>query len=138
MDRRPVVLAAGACSITGAVLLLVAPGTTAWLATVILGLGLGGGFTLGLVLIADLAGSPAAASGIAAMTFLVCYLTASTAPIAVGALHDLSGGFTAPVRRPRSCRGHAMPDCGPASASPSRISVVNWPLPARHIIEIRS
>jgi len=96
MDRRPVVLAAGACSITGAVLLLVAPGTTAWLATVILGLGLGGGFTLGLVLIADLAGSPAAATGIAAMTFLVCYLTASTAPIAVGALHDLSGGFTAP------------------------------------------
>jgi CP family cyanate transporter-like MFS transporter len=96
MDRRQVVLAAGACSITGAVLLLVAPGTTAWLATVILGLGLGGGFTLGLVLIADLAGSPAAATGIAAMTFLVCYLTASTAPIAVGALHDLSGGFTAP------------------------------------------
>ena len=45
---------------------------------------------------ADLAGSPAAAGRLAAMTFLVCYLTASTAAIAVGALHDVTGGFAVP------------------------------------------
>lgn len=84
------------CTVIGAALLFAAPGATAWIATVVLGLGLGGGFTLGLVLMADLAGSPVAASRIAAMTFLVCYLTASTAPIVVGALHDLSGGYALP------------------------------------------
>lgn len=45
---------------------------------------------------ADLAGSPDAASRLAAMTFPVCYLVASTAPIAVGALHDASGTFVYP------------------------------------------
>jgi CP family cyanate transporter-like MFS transporter len=94
-DRRPAMLAAVICTVCGAVLLFAAP-QLAWPATVILGLGLGGGFTLGLVLMADLAGSPAGASRIAAMTFLIRYLTASTAPIVVGALHDLCGTFTVP------------------------------------------
>jgi cyanate permease len=37
-----------------------------------------------------------AANRIAAMTVLVCDLTASTAPVVVGALHDLSGGYALP------------------------------------------
>jgi CP family cyanate transporter-like MFS transporter len=94
-DRRPAMLAAGVCTLTGASLLVAAP-HLAWPATVILGLGLGGGFTLGLVVMTDLAASPAAASQLAAMTFLVCYLVASVAPVAVGALHDLSGTFAVP------------------------------------------
>jgi hypothetical protein len=57
-DRRPTVLASVSCTVIGAALLFVAPGATAWIATVGLGLGLGGGFTLGLLLMADLAGSP--------------------------------------------------------------------------------
>ncbi|WP_157592317.1 MFS transporter [Solirubrobacter soli] len=63
-------LAAGLCTVTGALLLVATP-QLAWPATVILGLGLGGGFTLGLVVMTDLAASPAAASRLAAMTFLV-------------------------------------------------------------------
>ena len=61
-----------------------------------LGLGLGGGFSLALVVMADLASTPAAAAGLAAMTFLVCYSTASLAPILVGAAHDATGGFALP------------------------------------------
>jgi MFS transporter, CP family, cyanate transporter len=91
-DRRPAVLAAVACSLCGALLLVITP-QLAWLAVAILGLGLGGGFTLGLVLMTDFAASPLAAGRLAAMTFLVCYLAAATAPIAIGAVHDLTGTF---------------------------------------------
>jgi CP family cyanate transporter-like MFS transporter len=76
--------------------LFAAPDAAPWAATAVLGFGLGGGFSLALVLLADLAASPAAASRLAAMTFLVCYSAASLAPVLIGALHDLTGGFAAP------------------------------------------
>jgi CP family cyanate transporter-like MFS transporter len=60
----------------------------------VVGLGLGGGFSLGLVLVVDYAASPAASSRLAAMTFPVCYTTAAAAPVVVGALHDATGSFT--------------------------------------------
>jgi CP family cyanate transporter-like MFS transporter len=95
-DRRPVLAVAVACSVLGAAVLFAAPDAAPWAATTVLGLGLGGGFTLALVLLADLAASPAAASHLAAMTFLVCYSAAALAPVLIGALHDATGGFTTP------------------------------------------
>jgi CP family cyanate transporter-like MFS transporter len=94
-DRRPTLVAAVICTLCGAAMLALAP-QLAWPGTIVLGFGLGGGFTLGLVLMADVAGSPEAASRLAAMTFLVCYLVAATAPIAVGVLHDVSEEFVVP------------------------------------------
>jgi MFS transporter, CP family, cyanate transporter len=95
-DRRPVLAGAVACSALGASVLFAAPDAAPWAATTVLGLGLGGGFSLALVLLADLAASPAAASHLAAMTFLVCYSAASLAPVLIGALHDMTGGFATP------------------------------------------
>ncbi len=95
-DRRPVLIGAVACSVLGAAVLFAAPDAAPWAATTVLGLGLGGGFALALVLLSDLAASPAAASHLAAMTFLVCYSAAAVAPVLVGALHDVTGGFAAP------------------------------------------
>lgn len=93
-DRRPALVAAIACTVLGAVSLFALPGAFPWVSCVVIGLGLGGGFSLGLVLVVDYAASPAASSRLAAMTFLVCYTSAAVAPVLVGALHDASGSFT--------------------------------------------
>ena len=90
---RPVAATGRPAVLLGAVFLVAFNLRTTPASLIVLGLGLGGGFTLGLVPMADIAGSPAATSRLAAMTCLVCYLVASTAPIAVGALHDVSGAF---------------------------------------------
>ena len=95
-DRRPILVGAVGCTVTGAAMLFAAPELAPWVATTILGLGLGGGFSLALVLLADLSATPAAAGSLAAMSFLVCYSAASLAPVAVGALHDITGGFAIP------------------------------------------
>lgn len=95
-DRRPALAASVACTLVGAALLAAAPGATAWVATVVLGLGLGGGFSLALLVLADLAATPAAAARLAAMTFLVYYSAASLAPVVVGAAHDATGSFAVP------------------------------------------
>jgi CP family cyanate transporter-like MFS transporter len=95
-DRRPVLVSSVACTALGAIVLFAAPGAIPWVATTILGLGLGGGFSLALVLLADLSASPDAARRLAAMTFLVCYSSASVAPALAGALHDATGGYGSP------------------------------------------
>ncbi|HEX7291254.1 MAG TPA: MFS transporter [Conexibacter sp.] len=95
-DRRPGLLVAVALTVTGAVWLFALPGAAPWLATVVLGLGLGGGFSLTLALIVDVAADPAASTGLAAMVFLVGYLVGALAPLMVGALHDRFGGFGVP------------------------------------------
>jgi MFS transporter, CP family, cyanate transporter len=95
-DRRPALVAAVTCTALGAGVLFAAPDAAPWAATIVLGLGLGGGFSLALVLLADFAASPAAAGRLAAMTFLVCYSTAAVAPVLVGALRDATGAYAAP------------------------------------------
>src|SRR4051812_6697685 len=95
-DRRPALLGAVACTVVGAGVLFAAPGAAPWAATVVLGLGLGGGFSLALVVMTDLAASPPAAARLAAMTFLLCYSAASLAPVAVGVIHDATGGYALP------------------------------------------
>lgn len=95
-DRRPVVVGAVAMTVAGTVWLFAAPEAGPWVATTVLGLGLGGGFSLGLVVLADYAADAGAATRLAAMVFLVCYSVAALAPVVVGALHDATGGFTTP------------------------------------------
>ena len=95
-DRRPVLAGAVGCTVVGALALVTAPDVAPWAATAVLGLGLGGGFSLALLLLADLSATPAAAGRLAAMTFLVCYSAAAVAPVLAGALHDASGGYTVP------------------------------------------
>lgn len=93
VDRRPMIAMAVAASLTGLVLMTVAPEAAPWLAAVLLGLGLGAGFPLGLVLIVDYGGDAAAASRLTGMVFLISYGVASLGPTWVGALRDASGGL---------------------------------------------
>lgn len=95
-DVRRVLAAAGAATVTGVLWLVVAPDTLPWVVSVVLGLGLGGGFSLGLVLLVRRAPDAGASSRLTAMVFLVSYTVAAAAPVGVGALRDLSGGFTVP------------------------------------------
>jgi CP family cyanate transporter-like MFS transporter len=93
-NRRPALVGAVSCTVVGASVLCAAPDAAPWVATVVLGLGLGGGFSLALVVLADFAASGAAASRLAAMTFSVCYLVAAVAPVALGALREATGTYT--------------------------------------------
>jgi CP family cyanate transporter-like MFS transporter len=96
VDRRPPLLGAVGCTVAGAVWLFAVPDTWPWVAACVLGLGLGGGFSLAMVLLVDYAADPAASSRLTAMAFLVSYTAAAAAPVLVGALRDATGGFAAP------------------------------------------
>jgi CP family cyanate transporter-like MFS transporter len=95
-DRRPVLVAAAAATGVGCAWVLVVPDTLPWLAATVAGLGLGGGFSLALVLVVDYSANPGASSRVVAMVFLVGYTVAAVAPVAVGALRDATGGFSVP------------------------------------------
>ncbi|HLZ38724.1 MAG TPA: MFS transporter [Mycobacteriales bacterium] len=96
VDRRPFLLGALVCTVLGAGWLVAIPLTWPWAAATVLGLGLGGGFSLAMVLLVDYAADPAASSRLTAMVFLVSYTAAAAAPVLVGALRDATGGFTVP------------------------------------------
>ncbi len=94
-DRRWALLPAGTASLTGCIWLLAWPDTLPWLASIVLGVGVGAGFSLALVLIVDYAADTTASTRLAAMVFLVGYGAAAVAPVLVGALRDWTGGFGA-------------------------------------------
>jgi MFS transporter, CP family, cyanate transporter len=73
--------------------LALAPGTTAVFDALSIGVGLGGGFAMGFILISDSTRSRSDAARLGAMVFLFGYGIASVGPLAVGWLHDVTGGF---------------------------------------------
>jgi MFS transporter, CP family, cyanate transporter len=95
--RRQHVLVALGVLFTGAGLLaiLVAPTAAAPLWVVILGLGQGATFALGLTLLVLRSRSHAATAALSAMAQSVGYLIAGLGPLVVGALHAATGGWTA-------------------------------------------
>ena len=58
-----------------------------------LGIGVGGVFALGLMLIVDYSKDRDQASRLAAMAFTLGYTLAAFGPITIGLLHDLTGGY---------------------------------------------
>lgn len=95
-DRRPLVGAALAFNAVGLVGLVTAPTAAPVLWILLLALGQGGGFALGLVTLVDYAPSPAASARLSALVFLVSYSTASLGPLLFGVVHDATDGFTTP------------------------------------------
>ena len=95
-DRRPLIAAAVICTIAGLAGIALAPeaAPVGWI--LLLALGQGGGFALGLVKLVDYAPTPAASARLSALVFLVSYSTASLGPFLFGAVHDATGGFTVP------------------------------------------
>lgn len=94
-DRRPMFAVAVGCNVVALPGLALAAVHLPWLWVTLAGIGQGGAFALGLLLLVDHAHDPAASARLSAMAFLVCYCLAAVGPVLVGGLRDLTGGYTA-------------------------------------------
>jgi CP family cyanate transporter-like MFS transporter len=92
-DHRLLLLAAAGLGLAGQLGLWLAPGAAPWLWAVVVGLGQGGAFAMGLVLLVDVAASPAGSGRLAGMAFLISYTVASLGPATMGLVRDATGGF---------------------------------------------
>jgi MFS transporter, CP family, cyanate transporter len=92
-DRRGWLALCGALSVAGLVVVAVAPTLAPFLFIPLSAFGLGGGFTLGMTLPLDNTRSVEEANVWNAFVLTVGYLIASTGPLLVGRLRDLSGDF---------------------------------------------
>lgn len=80
---------------TGLLLLVLDPVALAVPASLLAGFGIGGGSSLALVLIQYAATTREEANRISAVSMLTAYTIAAAGPLALGALRDTTGGFTA-------------------------------------------
>lgn len=93
-DTRHLVIPAGLVATIGCVGVYAWPELAPWVWAVVLGLGQGASFALGLVLLVRYAASPAASSRLTGMAFLVSYGIASLGPVTMGLVRDVSGSLT--------------------------------------------
>ncbi|MGY1811627.1 MFS transporter [Blastococcus sp. SYSU D00820] len=95
--QRPLIAAVVAAYLVGLAGLLVAPahGTLVWVCA--FGVAQGAGFALALTLIVLRSPSPLVAARLGGVAQCVGYLLAAVGPLALGALHDLTAGWTWPL-----------------------------------------
>jgi CP family cyanate transporter-like MFS transporter len=93
-DRRPLMAASLGCTAAGLGLVASRVDELAHLAVLLFGFGVGGGFSLGMVLLVDYTSTRADAARLSAMVFLVSYTLAPLGPLLIGVLHDVTGNFT--------------------------------------------
>ena len=95
--QRPLILGVAAAYVIGLGGLLLAPahGTLVWVAA--FGLAQGSGFALALTLIVLRSPTPLVAARLGGVAQCLGYLLAALGPLVIGALHDLTGGWTWPV-----------------------------------------
>lgn len=96
-DQRPIAVAACGLTALGLLGVLLAPTAAASLWAGLLGLGFGSGFTLVLTLMVLRAPDAHHAAELSGMAQSVGYTVAAIGPTVIGALHDLSGGWTLPL-----------------------------------------
>ena len=106
-QRLLVVLMAG-CYALGIAGLMIAPTAGAWLWAALLGIAMGGGFGLAMALVVLRAGGAQVASQLSGMSQMVGYFIAACGPVGVGALHQLTGGWTLPLALLLVCCGVAL------------------------------
>ena len=94
-DQRLVVFLVLALTLAGLLGLLYAPSGSLWLWAVVLGLGQGGTFSIGLALIVLRSPDAHVASHLSGMAQGVGYTLAALGPFLVGLVHDLSDGWNA-------------------------------------------
>jgi CP family cyanate transporter-like MFS transporter len=95
--QRPLILGVATAYVIGLGGLLVAPatGTLVWVAA--FGLAQGGGFALALTLIVLRSPTPLVAARLGGVAQCLGYLLAALGPLVIGAVHDLTGGWSWPV-----------------------------------------
>jgi MFS transporter, CP family, cyanate transporter len=96
-DQRPLVLVAALASAVGLTGALLAPVGTAFVWTLLLGLGQGASLGLAIFFTVARAPDPAASASLSAFAQSVGYLIATGGPLAVGFLHSATGGWDVPV-----------------------------------------
>ena len=96
-SQRPLVVLMTGCYAVGIAGLTVAPAAGAWVWGALLGIGMGGGFGLAMALVVLRSGGAGVASQLSGMSQLVGYFIAACGPVGVGALHQLTGGWTLPL-----------------------------------------
>lgn len=96
-DQRRLVLAFGACIAAGWVGVLLSPTSVPYLWVVLLGAGQNAMFPLALTLIVLRSGSLTSTAGLSTLVQSVGYMLAALGPLAIGAVHDLSGSWTPPL-----------------------------------------
>lgn len=94
-DWRIPLVGAALCGLAGQTGVWAAPEAAPWVWALLLGAAQGTSFAIGLVLLVRYAVSPAAAARFTAMAFLVSYTVASMGPTTMGAVRDLTGGYSA-------------------------------------------
>lgn len=94
-DRRPMLALVTVSSAAGISCLLINPLGLALPAMCLFGIGAGGASTLALVLLVDVARSQSDAARLGGMVMLIAYSAGAFAPLLLGVMHDLTGGFTA-------------------------------------------
>lgn len=82
-----------ACGLAGTLGAMVLPDAAPWLWPVLLGIGVGAGFPLGLTVIAWRSPDPAASAATTGLALGVGYTTAGVVPLLMGVLIDLTGGY---------------------------------------------
>lgn len=92
-DRRPLLGFVCACTALGIAILLVDPVGMSIPAMLFFGAGVGGGSTLGLLLIVDTTTTQPDAARLGAMVLLVGFLAGAAGPVVLGLLRDLTGSF---------------------------------------------
>ncbi|WP_107775041.1 MFS transporter [Nocardioides sediminis] len=92
-DRRPVQAGCLAAILVGLVALAAPDRTLAVPAVVLIGLGVGGATSLGMVLIGDAAPTPLASAQLGGLAYLVAFVGGAGGPAALGALRQLTGSF---------------------------------------------
>jgi cyanate transporter len=95
--QRPLVLVVGGCYAAGLLGLALAPGTATLLWVALFGIAQGGGFALALTLIVLRSPTPLVAARLGGVAQCLGYLVAAAGPLVLGALHDLTGGWTWPT-----------------------------------------
>jgi CP family cyanate transporter-like MFS transporter len=96
-DHRWLVVVCSALMAAGLTGILAAPMAAPYLWVVLLGLGQNAAFPLALMLIVMRGGSVATTEGLSTLAQSVGYVLAALAPLAVGALHGLTGSWTVPL-----------------------------------------
>ncbi len=96
MDQRLLAVAASAIVASGFVLLAVAP-QLALVSSVLAGLGGGACLVLALAFQGQRAADASQAAALASMAQSIGYLVAALGPLLLGAVHDLTGGWTLPL-----------------------------------------
>lgn len=107
-DQRPIALVGMAFTLAGWLGVLLAPMAAPWLWASLLGCGFGTGFPLVLTLMVLRARDVRHAAELSGMAQSVGYAVSALSPVAIGALHDLSGDWTLPLAVLTACTVPAL------------------------------